>query len=118
MDSTEKVLATMCKQKYLICLKDNTGGETSSEYHLGPRAKAEIGKEGVVSFVKEVYGVQAPEDVEERVGRNIGIEEVVSAAAVVGGRKGRAAGGTQGRKGEDGGEEEEEEGEVEGEDSE
>ncbi|KAF8418190.1 MAGE family-domain-containing protein [Tirmania nivea] len=111
VDRTEKLLSTMCKQGYLLRVKDNTGGDTSWEYHLGPRAKMEIGKEGVVSLVKKVYGVQAPEDVEERVGRNIGIEEVSTATKA----KGRAegGGGTQGESGrreEDNGDDDEEEG--------
>jgi len=57
----------------------------------------EIGKEGVVSLVKEVYGVQVPEDVEERVGRNVGIEEISTATK----SKARAEGGgrTQGGSG-------------------
>lgn len=77
LDKTEKLLATMCSQGYLNRVKDNTGGESSWEYHLGPRAKMEIGKSGVVNLVDEVYGVQAPADLEERVGRNIGVEELV-----------------------------------------
>ena len=77
LDKTEKLLATMCSQGYLNRVKDNTGGESSWEYHLGPRAKMEIGKSGVVNLVDEVYGVQAPADLVERVGRNIGVEELV-----------------------------------------
>lgn len=78
LDKTEKILTTMCNQRYLDRVKDNTGGESSLEYHLGPRAKMEIGKSGVVNLVDEVYGVQAPVDLEERVGRNIGVEEPAS----------------------------------------
>ena len=115
VDRTEKLLATMCKQGYLLRVKDNTGGETSWEYHLGPRAKVEIGKDGVVSLVKEVYGVQAPEDVDDRVGRNIGIEEISTATRAAGGGKGRAEGRREAAGEEDEGEEDE--GEGEGEDS-
>ncbi|KAF8445196.1 MAGE family-domain-containing protein [Terfezia claveryi] len=116
VDRTEKLLATMCKQGYLLRIKDNTGGETSWEYHLGPRAKMEIGKEGVVSLVKEVYGVRAPEDVEERVGRNIGIEEICTATKKAKGKAQAGGGGGSGRREE--GDDDEEEVEEEGDDSE
>lgn len=102
IDKTEKLLATMCKQGYLNRVKDNTGGETCWEYHLGPRAKLEIGKSGVVSLVEEVYGIQAPENVAERVGKNIGVEEVVKAPGARKGRRGAAA--TQSARGGDDGE--------------
>jgi hypothetical protein len=74
LDKTEKLLHTMQKHGYVVRVKDHTGDETSYDYHLGPRAKVEIGEEGVKELVKTVYGVQVPEDLDTRFKRNVGIE--------------------------------------------
>ena len=76
IDKTDKLLATMTRQKYLNKVTDNSTGETAIEYHLGPRAKVELGKAGVTSFLQEVYGIQAPENLAARVKASIGIEEI------------------------------------------
>jgi len=96
LDKTDKLLNTMCRQGYLNRVKDNTGGETQWEYHLGPRAKLEIGKSGVVNLVEEVYGVKAPADLAERVGRNIGVEEEQEQTSQR--TKGRSAGTQKARR--------------------
>lgn len=52
--STEKLLATMVKQGYIDKVKDMVTGEPRYDYHLGPRGKIEVGKEGSMVLVKEV----------------------------------------------------------------
>ncbi|KAL7268520.1 hypothetical protein RUND412_008856 [Rhizina undulata] len=74
IDKTEKILQTMVRLGYLLKVKDDTGEVTAYEYHLGPRAKVEIGVEGVEGLVKSVYGVTVPGDVEAKIRRNIGVE--------------------------------------------
>lgn len=49
----EKVLATMVKQGYIVKQKDDLG-EGGHDCYLGPRAKVEIGSNGVLSMLKTV----------------------------------------------------------------
>lgn len=53
IDKTEKVIATMVKQGYIVKQKDDMG-EGGHDYCLGPRAKVEIGSGGVFSMLKTV----------------------------------------------------------------
>ena len=70
----DKVLQQMTKHGYIIRAKDNTGEETQFEYHLGPRAKVEIGEEGVKALIATVYGDEEIEDLDAKFKRNIGVE--------------------------------------------
>lgn len=53
VEKTEKVIAMMVKQGYIIKQKDDMG-EGGHDYYLGPRAKVEIGSDGVLSMLKTV----------------------------------------------------------------
>lgn len=53
IEKTEKVIATMMKQGYIVKQKDDMG-EGGHDYYLGPRAKVEIGSGGVLSMLKTV----------------------------------------------------------------
>lgn len=53
IEKTEKVIATMIKQGYIVKQKDDMG-EGGHDYYLGPRAKVEIGSGGVLSMLKTV----------------------------------------------------------------
>lgn len=70
----DTVLQRMQKHGYIIRIKDNTGEETQYEYHLGPRAKVEIGEDGIKSLIKTVYGDEEVEDLDVKFKRNIGLE--------------------------------------------
>jgi hypothetical protein len=74
IEKTERVLQTMQKHGYIIRVKDTTGDEASYDYHLGPRAKVEIGEEGTKSLIQTVYGANAPEDLEAKFKRSVGVE--------------------------------------------
>lgn len=54
--TTEKLLARMLKEGYLEKRKDSSGGEEVVEWVVGPRGKKEIGRKGVASLVRGVYG--------------------------------------------------------------
>lgn len=54
--TTEKFLARMLKEGYLEKRKDTSGGEEVVEWVVGPRGKKEIGRKGVASLVRGVYG--------------------------------------------------------------
>lgn len=75
LDKTEKLLARMIKDGYLYKVKDTAGGEEVVEYMVGPRGKVEVGYDGVAGMVKTVYGDGAPEDLDRRIVRSMGVEE-------------------------------------------
>lgn len=55
--TTDKLLNLMAKQGYIDKVKDTVSGEPRHDYHLGPRGKLEIGKNGTLDFVKKVGSV-------------------------------------------------------------
>jgi len=79
VDTTEKVLARMIKDGYIVKVKDSTGGDEVVDYIVGSRGKVEVGKEGVANFVRKVYGADV-EDLEERLSRSLGLSVEENAA--------------------------------------
>ncbi|KAF2816980.1 MAGE-domain-containing protein [Mytilinidion resinicola] len=75
IDKTDKVLARMGKDGYIIKVKENQGGEETIDYVVGPRGKAEVGAEGVAAFVKRVYGEEADDSLHQRLARSLGLSE-------------------------------------------
>ena len=73
MDKTENVLKKMSMQGYITKVVDRTGDEETVDWVVGPRGKVEIGNRAVLGLVKEVYGNSAPEDLEQRLTRSLGI---------------------------------------------
>ncbi|KAK2743676.1 hypothetical protein FQN57_004785 [Myotisia sp. PD_48] len=56
VDNTERLLARLCKEGYLVRNRDIDTGEEVVEYYVGPRGKIEVGRGGVSGLVREVYG--------------------------------------------------------------
>ena len=81
VDTTEKVLARMAKDGYIVKIKDPQGGEETVDYMVGPRGKVEIGKDGVASFVRTVYGNDV-EDLDQRLKRSLGLGEAAETPVV------------------------------------
>lgn len=75
VDKTDKLLQRLCKEGYLVKLKDSSGGEEVVEYMVGPRGKVEIGTDGVAGLVKTVYGDDAVDDLDSRVQRSLGLSD-------------------------------------------
>ncbi|KAF2260891.1 MAGE-domain-containing protein [Lojkania enalia] len=73
VDSTPKLLAKMIKDGYIVRVKDNSAGEETIDYVVGSRGKVEVGDEGVMNFVRTVYGDDAMEDLDQRLNRSLGI---------------------------------------------
>lgn len=57
IDRTDRFLARLCKEGYLVRTRENDGGEEVVEYMVGPRGKVEVGSGGVAGLVREVYGL-------------------------------------------------------------
>jgi melanoma-associated antigen len=51
----EELLRTMMKQGYIVKVKDMITGEPRYDYHLGPRGKVEVGKQGTIDFIAKVF---------------------------------------------------------------
>jgi hypothetical protein len=75
VDKTDKLLARMVKEGYIVKIKDTSAGEELVDYMVGPRGKVEVGDEGVAGLVKTVYGDGALPDLEKRIERSLGIGE-------------------------------------------
>lgn len=73
MDKTENVLKKMSIQGYITKVVDRSGEEETVDWVVGPRGKVEIGNRGISGLVKEVYGDNAPEDLQQRLQRSLGI---------------------------------------------
>lgn len=56
LDRTDRVLARMVREGYLVRNVDTSSGEEIIEFHVGPRGKVEVGTRGVAGLVGEVYG--------------------------------------------------------------
>ncbi|KAF3491724.1 uncharacterized protein GIQ15_01241 [Arthroderma uncinatum] len=87
LDRTDKLLARLCKEGYLVKIRDSDTGEEVIEYFVGPRGKVEVGVSGVSGLAREVFGIgQGGEDepdneqFEKRLGRSLGIKKDVPVA--------------------------------------
>ncbi|KAH0560097.1 hypothetical protein GP486_003378 [Trichoglossum hirsutum] len=75
VDRTEKLLQRLCKEGYLMRIKDSSGGEELVEYMVGPRGKVEVSPEGVVGLVRGVYKDTATDDLDARIMRSMGLND-------------------------------------------
>ena len=67
IDKTEKLLKRMEKDGYIRQIKDNSGGDETIEWIVGPRGKVEVGDQGVRGLVNAVYGeVDDPAELNRR----------------------------------------------------
>lgn len=72
VDKTDKLLARMLREGYLIKVKDTSGGEEVIEYFVGPRGKVEVGQHGVAGLFKRVYDLKnEPEEVAQELNRRL-----------------------------------------------
>ncbi|KAI9672840.1 MAG: hypothetical protein M1831_000276 [Alyxoria varia] len=95
VDRTDKLILRMCKEGYLVKIKETSGGEEVTEYILGPRAKVEVGEGGVGMLVKRVWGFEnESEEVQGEIGqrleRSLKVARTNMAGAGAGGENGGA----------------------------
>ncbi|KAJ3502600.1 hypothetical protein NM208_g16693 [Fusarium decemcellulare] len=79
MDKTDAILKKMEKQGYVIKRVDRPplgqDGEHTITWHVGPRAKEEVGLDGVMGMVREVYGESWGDDMEKKLRSSLNIKE-------------------------------------------
>lgn len=71
VDRTDKLLARMMKDGYLIRIKEGMDGEDQVEYRIGPRGKVEVGEDGIEGLVRRVYGDNYTDDLSSRLERSL-----------------------------------------------
>ena len=77
IDKTEKLLKRMERDGYIVKVRDNSGGDETVEWIVGPRGKVEVGDQGVRGMVKEVYGeVEDQKELDRRLERSLGVLDV------------------------------------------
>ncbi|KAK7415454.1 hypothetical protein QQZ08_012343 [Neonectria magnoliae] len=78
MDKTETILKKMERQGYVVKKIDRPpvgqDGDQMISWHVGPRAKEEVGLDGVIGMVKEVYG-EWNSDLEKKLMSSLNIKE-------------------------------------------
>ncbi|KAH7409632.1 MAGE family-domain-containing protein [Cadophora sp. MPI-SDFR-AT-0126] len=74
LGTTEALLTRMIKDQYIYKTVEKTADDETIDWRVGPRGKVEIGNKGVQGLVNEVYGETAPEDLDQRLQRSLGIE--------------------------------------------
>jgi hypothetical protein len=74
LGSTPSLLKKMVNQGYIYKVVDKNADEETVDYRLGGRGKVEIGNKGICGLVLEVYGDQAPQDLDQRLHRSLGME--------------------------------------------
>lgn len=74
LGKTEDLLKKMCTQGYINKVVEKTADEETIDWKVGPRGKVEIASKGIRGLVLEVYGENAPEDLDKRLQRSLGME--------------------------------------------
>ncbi|KAJ5053732.1 uncharacterized protein L3040_000023 [Drepanopeziza brunnea f. sp. 'multigermtubi'] len=71
---TEVLLAKMAKDGYIYRTIEKTVDEEQIDWRVAARGKAEIGNNGIQGLVREVYGEEAPTDLDKKLQRSLGME--------------------------------------------
>ncbi|KAF2092017.1 MAGE-domain-containing protein [Saccharata proteae CBS 121410] len=68
---TDQVINRLCKDGYIVKVKDSSSGAEEVKFVIGPRGKVEVGADGAAGMVRAVYGDAADEDLERRLNRSL-----------------------------------------------
>jgi hypothetical protein len=74
LDTTPNTLARMIKHGYIYKSTEKSADDETVHWRVGPRGKAEIGNKGIQELVRQVYGDGAPDDLDKRIQRSLGME--------------------------------------------
>ncbi|RCI09515.1 hypothetical protein L249_3947 [Ophiocordyceps polyrhachis-furcata BCC 54312] len=94
-EKTENTLKRMEKQGYVVKRVERPpvghDGEHLTTWHVGPRAKEEVGLDGVMGMVRQVYGSEWSPEIETKLHLSLGVKKGRAAAAGGGGGGGSAS---------------------------
>lgn len=83
LGTKDKTLALMAKDGYIVRVKDNSSGEETVDYIVGPRGKVEVGRDGFAKFVRTIYGEEADQDELERsIERTLNVADAFNSSGV------------------------------------
>jgi hypothetical protein len=74
LDTTANMLARMIKHGYIYKSTEKSADDETVHWRVGPRGKVEIGNKGIQDLVRQVYGDGAPDDLDKRIQRSLGME--------------------------------------------
>ncbi|KAH6633768.1 MAGE family-domain-containing protein [Boeremia exigua] len=87
--TTEKTLALMAKDGYVVRVREAVGGEETVDYVVGPRGRVEVGREGFAALVETIYGADADADeLQAKIRRTLDVAGATSGVARKRGREG------------------------------
>jgi hypothetical protein len=90
LGTTERTMATMIKDGYIVRIRETTTDEETVDYIVGPRGKIEVGRAGFAAFVRAIYTASEDEgfdeaDLEKRIKRTLDVADVMQAGGGGGG---------------------------------
>jgi melanoma-associated antigen len=74
LDTTAATLQRMIKHGYIYKSTEKSADDETVHWRVGARGKVEIGNKGVQGLVRQVYGDSAPDDLDKRMQRSLGME--------------------------------------------
>lgn len=74
LGKTDSLLAKMVKDGYIYKTVEKTVDDEQIDWRVGARGKVEIGNKGIQGLVREVYGENAPDDLDKKLQRSLGMD--------------------------------------------
>ena len=90
VDTTDKTIALMIKDGYIVRVKETVNGDDTIDYIVGPRGKVEMGREGFAELVRRIYGdddeeeEEEEEELEKKIKRTLDVAGATSGVAPAG----------------------------------
>lgn len=85
VDTTDKTIALMIKDGYIVRVKETVNGDDTIDYIVGPRGKVEMGREGFAELVRRIYGDdEDEEELEKKIKRTLDVAGATSGVAPAG----------------------------------
>ena len=85
VDTTDKTIALMIKDGYIVRVKETVAGDDTIDYIVGPRGKVEMGREGFAELVRRIYGDdEDEEELEKKIKRTLDVAGATSGVAPAG----------------------------------
>lgn len=85
VDTTDKTIALMIKDGYIVRVKETVNGDDTIDYIVGPRGKVEMGREGFAELIRRIYGDdEDEEELEKKIKRTLDVAGATSGVAPAG----------------------------------